>query len=137
MTATDTPEPTATELAASAAGAVRTLNHRTLDPSTIDASTAAAVLADVMLMVDRLPQLFGQLGDALDHQATAGAIRLDADGVARWPTALRASAEAVGMLHVALTQAEDLARTLRHVGEITSTMGGLLVEDDDEEWSDD
>lgn len=117
-------------LAAQAAEAVRALNHATignagaLDPA--DLSAAVAELAD---LGRRLPQALAQIGRHLRALDTAGALRLDADGVERYGRPSSAVAEAVAMLSEASAGADAVSRALDDALQATSTMARALSAD--------
>lgn len=66
---------TPTELTATAAEAIRALNHHTRPGAAqIDVSDVYDLLAELALMTSRLPQLLRQLEDLLDQLVEAGAV---------------------------------------------------------------
>jgi hypothetical protein len=98
--------PSTTELAATAAQAVRELNHRTRGP---DAFTGPAelyqLLTELVPLVDALPQLSNQLGRWLRAEHDSDRVRSD-DSTDPGPTVCLATTQ--------LADAGDTARDLAH-----------------------
>jgi hypothetical protein len=99
-------QPSTIELAATAAQAVRALNHRTRGP---DAFTGAAdlypLVTELVQLVDALPQLVNQLGRWLHAEHDADRVRSD-NSTDPGPTVSGATTE--------LANAGDAARDLAH-----------------------
>lgn len=69
------------ELAEAAAEAVRSLNHATIRGGYVWPSDVAAVLAELLLLTERLPQALEQAWGWLDDQAAAGRVGHDNDPI--------------------------------------------------------
>lgn len=64
------------EEASSAAEAIRALNHHTMSAGVLDVSEIYDLLAELSLMVGRLPQLFRQLEDLVDDLVEADDVKI-------------------------------------------------------------
>lgn len=62
--------------AQSAAEAVRALNHQTMAGAVLDVVEVYQLLAELSLLTGRLPQLFRQLEDAVDHLVEHGEVMI-------------------------------------------------------------
>ena len=75
---TSSRSPPTVEVAATAAEAVRALNHRTLGPPALTGPAELdRLVAELAVMTDTLPQLLRQLSGWLDTQQHAGRLRSD------------------------------------------------------------
>ncbi|HEX5877761.1 MAG TPA: hypothetical protein VF468_05470 [Actinomycetota bacterium] len=98
--------PSTVELAESAAEAVRALNHRTRSPDAFTGPTQLyRLVAELVLLVDGLPQLLNQLGRWLHAEHDADRVRSD-NHADPGPTVWQATAQ--------MTDAGDAAHDLAH-----------------------
>ncbi len=112
--------PSTVELAATAAQAVRDLNHRTLGP---DAVTGPAQLyrlvGELILLADGLPQLVNQLGRWLQDEHDADRVRSD-DHADPGPTVARVTIQMTDAGDAACDLARALGRAQQHLAQLSS-----------------
>ena len=99
--------PPATAAAATAAEAVRTLNHLTMSPASTDLGDLYAAVGQLQVLAERLPQALDQCADVLERPARGVEYGVDTgddpdDVIGDAVIALRAGAD----------RAHDLARRL-------------------------
>jgi hypothetical protein len=113
-------------VAARAAGeAIGELNHPTLGPDGFEVpSDVDAVIGELGLLVQRLPQAFHQAGVWLQVQHGTGRLGHDlgSDGPA---SVIEVLGEVLGVLHHAGHQAQELALTLETAHSVTSHLTGV------------
>jgi hypothetical protein len=116
------------EAANTAAEAIRYMIHATLgDPHTVafqDPGDVDVVLAELEILAQRLPQLFGQAGAWLAAECRAGRLRVVVSGTQGHSPSTEAIA--VSAVRQYLTEAGDRAGQLREVlhdaRQVTSTL---------------
>ena len=114
-------QPSTIELAATAAQAVRALNHRTRGP---DAFTGAAdlypLVTELVQLVDALPQLVNQLGRWLHAEHDADRVRSD-NSTDPGPTVCQATTQMANAGHTAHDLAHQLARAQQSLADLGAT----------------
>jgi hypothetical protein len=113
----------AVETAKSAAEGIRVLNHLTLSPAAYHwPSDVDAVIGELVLLVQRMPQTFAQAGVWLEGQYAAGRVGHDLGAGAA--SVVEVLAEVLGDLHRASHQAQGLALTLEAAHSVASHLTG-------------
>jgi hypothetical protein len=114
-------QPSTVELAATAARAVRALNHRTRGP---DAFTGPAELyqlvTELVQLVDALPQLVNQLGRWLHAEHDADRVRSD-NYTDPGPTVSQATTRMANAVDTARDLAHQLARAQQSLADLGAT----------------
>jgi hypothetical protein len=101
-------EPTLPELAEGAAEAIRSLTHRTMAQNDLEyPADVYEVVASLMIMAQRMPQLFAQLTAWLEREYAAGKITHDSGQIAAEQVR-----EVTGALTLASMEATALADAL-------------------------